>query len=112
MLQDISINKGEIMNVKPDIIAEILFYPPNNGGLSNPIGGTNLNCPMKIKENFYEVRIFIDNEKYIQSGEIAKLPIKFLCFENVKNKIKLGTSFSLYSLNEFAKGTIIKINKN
>lgn len=98
------------MNVKPDIIGEVYFYSVDEGGLSNLIGGTNLNCPVKIDEDLYDARIFIKQGRYIQSGVKVELPIKFLSFKNVKDKIEVGTIFYLRSLNEFAKGTIVKIN--
>lgn len=96
------------METKPDIIGEIFFYSPDEEGLPNPIGGGNLNCPIEIDGNLYDVRVFIDQGKYIKSGEKAELPIKFLCYDNVKDKIEVGKTFHLKSLTQFAKGTIVK----
>lgn len=97
------------MKIKPDIIGQIYFYTPDEGGLSNPIGGGNLNCSIKIDGKLYDVRVFIEQGRYFNPGEKAELPIKFLCYDNVKCKIELGKTFHLKSLNKFAKGTIVKI---
>lgn len=100
--------------IKPDILAKISYY--NKDSLKNKknrIPAIQYGCPVFFnnEESGFECRLLLNQINHsIGPGEtLENVPIKFLFYEDVKEKLKIGTTFKLWEAGIFAEGEVTKI---
>jgi hypothetical protein len=99
-----------IKSVMPDILARVTMYLPGNGGKRDAIPPVQYRCPLSINGRQYDCRLLLNQiGKGLFLGETADIPIKFLCFDLVKDQLLLGAKFTLWEMRDFAEGTILEV---
>ncbi len=97
--------------MKPDIIADIQFLSPEEGGTRKvPIFATEqipyFSCPLEFKGKYYDCRLLLDNIGTIQLGShINDIPIRFLT-RLLEDQLSVGASFTLWNSGIFARGVV------
>ena len=101
--------------MRPDIIADIKFYPTKEGGRKTNIPPEIkfFGYPFEHNGEFNDCRLLLDNFGKIEPGDsVNDVPIVFLYPELVLPKLKIGDPFKLWEGGFKAEGKIKKIMKN
>ena len=94
--------------IKPEIIAEVYFYPTEEGGRQGPTPDTFFGCIFVYKEKNYDCRLLLNDIGSIHPGQKVIVPIVFL-FSDVLKLLKEGAKFYLWDMGNKAEGKVLKI---
>jgi hypothetical protein len=93
--------------MKPDIIINVRFFTPSEGGRTTSVGGRFYACPLFIDGEGFDCRLLLDG-KSIKLGEACDIPVKFLYQDLALKKSAIGKEIFLWEGKIIAKGSIIK----
>lgn len=93
-----------------DIIANIEFYPTEQGGRSMPTPKNFFGCVFVIDHNNHDGRILLNSIGPIHPGDKKdNVPIKFLCADLVIPKLEVGTKFKIRDGKIIGEAEVVKI---
>lgn len=96
-------------NLNYDIVAEIRFFPENEGGRKSSTPATFFGCPMVIGNKKFDCRILLSEIGPVNPGDTVTVPIKFLDTKSVLKLLNVGDSFKLWEISVIAEGKILRI---
>lgn len=99
--------------LKPDIIADIRFLTPDEGGSKKMPLGTKehpfFGCPLEFEGKHFDCRLLLDEIGTIELGtHVNAVPIKFLS-ELLKGRLAVGSQFTLWERGKFAEGVVTRL---
>ena len=95
--------------VHADIIARIRLYPTAHGGRQGPTPKDRFGCLLELNGDCFDCRLLLTETGALSPGQQAEVPIKFLSFDLVKNRLAPGAKFFLRDRTIIAEGEIVKI---
>jgi hypothetical protein len=93
------------MNKNADIIIEVRFKTPSEGGRKSSISGNVYSCPLLIDGAAFDCRILL-GDKRIELGHTYDLEVRFLFRDLALPHLALGRAISLWEGKEIANGKI------
>ncbi len=97
------------MKDQPDIIASVQFYPTEKGGRKGPTPPDIFRSPLEFEGEMFDCVLFLDESGPLAPGASATVPIKFLCPELIKPRLKVGSRFKLWEMRTIAEGVVEQI---
>ena len=94
--------------IEPDIMAEVYFYPTEQGGRKGPTPDTFFGCIFVYKNKNYDCRLLLDGIGSIYPGQRVIVPIVFL-YSDILKLLKEGDTFYLWDGGNKAEGKVLKI---
>ena len=96
----------------PDILANIEFYPTNQGGRRMPTPPSFFGCIFVINNSYYDGRLLLENIGSIIPGDKRKnIPIKFLSSDLVLPQLKEGSHFHIKDGGIIGEGIVVSVLK-
>ena len=103
-------------HINPDIIATIYMYDDdeqNKQPKRKGLPAQQYGCPVFFdnEDSGFDCRLLLDQiNKSVAPGEtVSGVPIKFLNFDLVKSKLKVGKPFKLWEMGIFGEGEITEV---
>jgi hypothetical protein len=93
--------------MKPEIILEVSFKTPEEGGRKNPVVGPQYGCPILIDGEYFDCRMLLDTTQLIL-GKIYRLPVQFLSPHLVLPKLSIGKVVGLWEGKIIGSGKVIQ----
>jgi hypothetical protein len=94
-----------------DIVSTVHFYKTENGGRKGPTPVDKFHCIIKLNEEFFDVRMYLDQIGAIWPGQtVHQVPMRFLSPSLVRPYCSVGTQFLLREVGFIGEGTIEKVN--
>lgn len=81
--------------MRPDAYFEVRFKAPEEGGRLTPVRGEFYACPAIINGEAFDCRLLIKGLT-LELGKQYEVPIKFMNWELVKEKLTIGKEISLW----------------
>ena len=94
---------------KPDIIASLRFYTTAEGGRTGPTPPDKLGCPLEFQGEFFDCRVLLDDTGPLKPGAKATVPILFLRPDLIKDRLQIGSRFTLWEMGTIAEGVVQEI---
>ena len=93
--------------IKEEILVKVRFLNTDEGGRKGPILVELYKCMFGLGEELFDCGLDLSNTGPIELGQKVIVPIKFLCPELVKDRLKPGDKFYLREMDKVAEGEII-----
>lgn len=94
--------------MKPDIIINVRFFTPSEGGRNTAVEGPFYACPLFVENEGFDCRLLLEGRR-LELGAAYEVPIKFLYRELALPKLAIGKEVLLWEGRNVAKGHIVKI---
>jgi hypothetical protein len=96
--------------INPDVLVKVKFYTTNDGGRSGPTPDNFFGCFFSLNNKNYDGRLLLEGIGPINPGDEKKLvPLAFLCPENIKDILKIGTKLLVHDGQCIGEATVSKI---
>ena len=92
-----------------DIIAHVRLYPTAHGGRQGPTPTNTFGCLLELNGDCFDCRLLLTEIGALSPGQQAEVPIKFLNFDLVKNRLAPGEKFFLRDRKIIAEGEVTKV---
>lgn len=92
-----------------DIVADIKLLSTNEGGRTLPLPLPWFGCPMKIKDEYFDCRIYYDAPIY-PGDKVEGVHVRFLSTKTVLSLLNVGFEFTLWEQKTIASGVVTEIN--
>jgi hypothetical protein len=104
--------RQEMKKTSCDIVANINFRNPIDGGRNGPTPNNFFNCIFSFQEKNYDCRLLLEEGiGSINPGDTVKyVPIVFFRPDLIKGLLKIGDTFSLRESRIIAEGRIVNIS--
>jgi hypothetical protein len=96
-------------DLNPDIIASVRLLSTDEGGRKSPIVASAFGCIFEHEGEANDCRLLLDGKGDVWPGQQLSVPIKFLCPELVRPRIRIGDSFLLREGKVIGRGTIEEV---
>lgn len=83
------------MSLEPDITIEIQLTTTEAGGRQTQTPKDAFGCLIKLKDEYHDCRLLLNNTGALSPGQKAVVPVKFLRPELLVNCLKEGQEFTL-----------------
>jgi len=101
---------GQRLNVmiviKPDIMASLRLYTTVEGGRKGPTPPDKLDCPFEFQGELFDCRLLLDKTGPLEPGAKATVPILFLRPDFIKDRLQIGSRFTLWEMGTIAEGVV------
>jgi hypothetical protein len=97
---------GDAM-IRPDVIVNLELYA--EGGRLGSTPANYLGCIFVYEGENFECRLLLEDVGPLVPGGRAKVPVKFLSPELIKNRLHVGDQFRLREAKMIGEGTIESI---
>jgi hypothetical protein len=102
----------------PDILAQVSFYGPGEGGLKRFPTGGELGCCLCFKDDGFDPKgenfdgfLWLESDMAQQpQGMVVVVPITFLRAELVKDRLSVGTTFRVWRGGWLGEGVIVNVS--
>ena len=97
------------MKSRPDIIATVRFYSTEAGGRKGPTPPNMFGCPLEFEGEMFDCRLVLNEAGSLAPGATAEVPIAFLYPELIKQRLRVGSQFTLWDGRTVADGVVEEI---
>jgi hypothetical protein len=94
---------------KPDIMASLRLYTTAEGGRKGPTPPDKLGCPFEFQGELFDCRLLLDETGPLAPGAKATVPILFLRPDLIKDRLQIGSRFTLWEMGTIAEGVVKEI---
>ena len=94
---------------QPDIIAQITLLPTSAGGRQGPTPTEIFGCPLGFGDQHFDVRFDLTAIGSVSPGETVQVPGKFLSPDLIKNRLRVGSQFTLWEGKKIGEGKILEV---
>ncbi len=94
--------------MKPDIIINVRFFVPSEGGRATAVEGQSYACPLFVDNEGFDCRLMLEGQR-LELGSTYEVPVKFLYRELALPKMFVGKPVLLWEGRNFAKGHVVEI---
>lgn len=94
--------------IEPDLIVQVRFKTPEEGGRTSPVSGGFYGCPFIVDDEWFDCRLLLSDLR-IQPGQTYEVPVKFLNWQLVSCKVYDGKVFALWDGKEVATGKVLRV---
>jgi hypothetical protein len=100
-------------DIQPDIFARVTMYPADQTGRPGTFGSEYWPCLVHFPEDgakqSWDARILLFEHGAFSPGEEAELPIKFLNWALVRDRIRAGVQFEIRNPKPLGNGTVTRV---
>jgi hypothetical protein len=97
------------MNMEYDIVATVRFYPVEAGGRKGATPPDKLGCLFEFEGEKYDCRLLFNEVGALSPGGTGRVPIVFLHPELVKQRLQVGSRFTLWELRTIGEGIVEQV---
>lgn len=96
--------------ITPDIKINVKFYKTEENGRKSPTSSDYFGTIFVIGSDYHDCRLFLNETGSILPGDCKfNVPVKFLCWDLVFPKLKIGSKFHLWDGRNIAEGEVSEI---
>ena len=95
--------------IKPDIMASLRLYTTAEGGRKGPTPPDKLGCPFEFQGELFDCRLLLDETGPLKPGAKTTVPILFLRPDLIKDRLQIGSRFTLWEMGTIAEGVVKEI---
>ena len=95
--------------VSPDIVASVHLYTTEEGGREGPTPPERFGCLLEVGSSAFDCRMLLGESGPLHPGTTARIPIKFLDFDAVRDLLHVGRKFTLRELRQIGEGTVEEV---
>ena len=92
--------------LRPDITGDVWLYGEGEGARKSATPSGQFGCIFVYEGEAFDCRLLLDDSGPIEPGERAKVPIKFLRPELIKQRLGVGSRFCLREVGTIGEGIV------
>ena len=94
---------------KPDILAELTFFPSEKGGRRGPTPSDAFGCPVGFEGQNFDIRFDLSPVGQVSPGSTVHVKGQFLSPHLIKPRLKVGSTFTLWELGTIGEGRVLEL---
>jgi len=106
--ESLAIATSGFLTMKPDVIINVRFLTPAEGGRNTAVEGQFYACPLFVDSEGLDCRLLLEGRR-LELGSTYEVPVKFLYRELALPKLAVGKDVLLWEGRNVAKGRVVKI---
>lgn len=96
--------------LNPDLILDIHLFPTCTGGRKSSTPNDKFSCMFKIRNEYHDCRLLLQEVGALSPGQHAQVPVKLLQPELLRNRLSHGQEIILCEGHrEIGKATVVNI---
>lgn len=96
--------------MRSDIVLNVRFFLPSEGGRSKAVSGEFYGCPLFINNEGFDCRLLLRGAR-LELGSTYEVPVKFLNRNLAIPRLAIGKEVLLWEGKNVGMGSIVKIHR-
>lgn len=92
----------------PDIIINVRFLTPPEGGRGGAVQGPSYSCPLFVDNDGFDCRLLLD-DRQLELGKAYEVSVKFLFRDKALPRMYPGAPIRLWEGRDIAQGQVVRI---
>lgn len=85
-----------MMMKDPDLTLDVHLFPTSDGGRKSSTPSNRFHCMFKVKNEFHDCQLLLDDIGSLSPGQQATVPVILLRPDTLRNKLTKGQPLALF----------------